>query len=195
MEIPHDLSTHLTKLSKTLDANGTDLLAVLSVLVDDLVTAVPSFLGLSMTLPQQPAPAAVENAVTLNFLPPARAGSVGTTLQIPVQAPGISGCGGTVLFYAARPGAFVDLAADIRFAYGRNGRIILDQHLPSPNHPPRPSGVSGHAHASTINRAIGVLIGRGHTPENARSILQHRADQDEIPLLRVAEQLLTHSPR
>ena len=95
-----------------------------------------------------------------------------------------------MVFYAAPPGAFVDLAADTQFAYHLNGQVLLDQHLPSPDHPAGPSGVSGDTETSTINEAIGVLIGRGH-PGKARSIVQWRADHDGISLLRVAEQLLT----
>jgi hypothetical protein len=94
------------------------------------------------------------------------------------------------VFYAARPGAFVDLAADTRFAYALNGQVVLDQHVPSPTKPLTPSGISGHTEAGTVNRAIGVLIGRGHTPEKARSTLQHIADQDGVPLHCVAQQLL-----
>jgi hypothetical protein len=134
------------------------------VLIDDLMTAVPSFLGLTMTIP----PACGDGdwvGVTLNLLPPILAESVNTTVLVPLNALGISGPGGSVVFYAARPGAFVDLAADTRFAYGLNGQVALDQHLPSPDKPLGRSGVFGRAEAGSINRAIGVLMGRGHTPE------------------------------
>ena len=53
-----------------------------------------------------------------------------------------------------------------------------------------PSGVSGPTEAGIVNRAIGVLIGRGRTPEEARRILRRRADQDGSALHRVAQHLL-----
>ena len=44
------LSQQLGDLTLTLDDPGTDLKAILDVLCDDLTAAVPSFLGLTMTL-------------------------------------------------------------------------------------------------------------------------------------------------
>jgi hypothetical protein len=41
-----------------------------------------------------------------------------------------------------------------------------------------------------INRAIGVLIGQGHNPDTARSMLQHHADQAGTTLPAAAHQLL-----
>ena len=187
VDIPDDLIAPLAELTGALGEVGTDRQAMLAVLIDDLVTAVPSFLGLTMTIPQTGNDAA---GVTLNFLPPELAEAVGTTLLVPLDALGVSGPGGTVVFYAARPGAFVDLAADTRVAYGLDGQVTLDQHLPSPDIPAVPSGMSGHTQTSTINQAIGVLLGRGHTPTEARRVLHHRADRDGVPLHHVAQQLL-----
>lgn len=184
MDIPRHQIEQLAELSDALDEDGTDLQAVLSVLVDDLTTAVPSFLGLTMTFPPDVPDG---EGVTLNFLPAERADAVSTTLMVPLQALGVSGAGGTVVFYAGRLGAFVDLAVDTRLAYGIDGQVRLDQHLPSANLPP---GVFGHTAASKINRAIGVLLGRGHTPEEARSVLHRRANQDRVALDAVAQQLL-----
>ena len=99
-----------------------------------------------------------------------------------------------VTLYAATAGAFVDLAADLSYAlhlpactdrsanagspdsddqrHGRVGtdrRIILDADLlPSP----LASGVSGLSELSTINRAIGVLIGHGQHPDDAADSLR-----------------------
>ena len=153
-------------------------------LIDDLTAAVPSFLGLRMTIP------ADGNTVTLNFLPPTMAGAVRTSLLLPLDALGVPGQGGTVVFYAARPGAFVDLAADTRVADGLNGQVTLDEHLPTPDHPAGPSGLFGHTETSTINQAIGVLLGRRHTPEQARSVLQRSAHQHRVPLHHAAQHLL-----
>lgn len=77
-------------------------------------------------------------------------------------------------FYAATPGAFVDLAADRVFSLRRAGQgagdspetiagvaaVRLDDAL-SPLS--TSSGVTGVAELAKINRAVGLLIDRGHT--------------------------------
>ena len=50
MEFPASLSAQLSELTDALDDPGTDLQAILAVLIDDVTAAVPSFLGLIMTL-------------------------------------------------------------------------------------------------------------------------------------------------
>ena len=190
MDTPDHLIAHLAELTDLLDEPGTDLQAVLAVLVDDLMTAVPSFLGLTISIPT------AGTEVTVNLLDPHLADAVTSSLLLPLAALGIAGTGGTggtggtIVFYAAQPGAFVDLAADTRFAFGLDGQVALDQHLPSMDGPVASSGMSGHIEASTINRALGVLLDRGHTPQAARSVLQRRADRDGVPLHHVARQLL-----
>ena len=74
--------------------------------------------------------------------------------------------GSAVTFYASRPGAFVDLAADIRQRHNLDGQVVLDGHLHPLRHPIAPSGVTGLVEFSVINRAIGVLIER--TPPGDR---------------------------
>ena len=194
MDIPHQLITHLAELSAALDEDGTDLQAMLEVLTDDLAAAVPSILGLTMTIPhgQNDEHGFDGDRVTLNFLPPGLVGSVSTSMLLPLDALGVTGPGGTVVFFAARPGAFVDLAADTSFAYNLDGHVRLDEHLPSADCHAGPPGVSGHTELSTINQAIGALLDRGHTTTEARSILRRLADQDGIPLHHAAEQLLNN---
>ena len=50
MDVPPELIEGLTLLSDALDDPVVDLEAILSVLTDDLVSAVPSYLGLIITL-------------------------------------------------------------------------------------------------------------------------------------------------
>ena len=187
MEIPDNLVVHLADLSEALEDSGTDLQAVLAVLIDDLRSAVPSFLGLRMTITQQRTGA---DGLTLNFLPPALADQVIATLMMPLNALGVSSPGSTVIFYAARSGAFVDLAADARFAYQLDGQVVLDGHLPSPDNPAIPSGIFGFAEASSIDQAIGILIARGQTPDNALTVLRRQAEQSAIPLHLAARHVL-----
>jgi hypothetical protein len=78
-----------------------------------------------------------------------------------------------VNLYAGSPGAFVDLAADLAWLTARPlSDFVLDQHLTIPT--PSNTGTQLHA-ASIINQAMGVLMGRGHTPEQAHRQLDSQA--------------------
>jgi hypothetical protein len=181
MDVPQQVIRQLAALAHALDEPGRDLPSILDVLVDDLARAVPSFLGLTLTVTRD------RDAVTLHVLPPELADAVTTSLLVPLNMIGVSGTGGTVVFYAARPGALVDLAADTRFAYGLDGQVVLDQHLPDPV---TPSGVSGPAGLDTIHQGIGILIDCGHLPDEAHSILQQLAVRDEVTLSDAAQRLV-----
>ena len=76
-----------------------------------------------------------------------------------------------ITFYAATPGTFTDLGADLTFALGAGAGPRLDQDLPTPVW----TGVTGMAELSDINVAIGILIGHDHTPETARRELHRLA--------------------
>lgn len=196
MHVPDNLSQHLTELSDATEEPGADLQAMLEVLIDDLRAAVPSFLGLLMTIPapgtsETTCREAPEGAVTLNLLSPDVVSAVVTTLRLPLDALGMSGDGGEVIFYAAFPGAFVDLAADIRFACGKAGRVVLDGHLPEPAAPGTSSGISGLPAASVINQALGVLMDQGHTPDGACRVLRDRADRAGLSLHQAARLVLS----
>ena len=156
------LTTHLESLTQALDNPGTDLEAVLSVLVDDLTRTYPSFLGLEVALQLD------GQAVAVTSFDSSAAGLVRASLQLPLSAIAAGDTGGSVVFYAAAPGAFADLAADTRQAYRMDGQVVLDEHL-SPQH--AESGVTGLAELSAVNQAIGILVARGRTVEEARAEL------------------------
>jgi hypothetical protein len=91
------------------------------------------------------------------------------------------------VLYAATPGAFVDLAADLSYALGLDRtHLVLDQHLIAPT---AGSGM-GLDTQSAINQAIGVLIGGGHTLESARHELDRLASLDSDDLHRAAQAVL-----
>ena len=168
MDVSGSLSEQLSALTDALDDPGTDLPAILSVLVDDITAAIPSFLGLTMTLELNAQP------FTLTAIDPTGADTATTSLQLPLDPLAGAGPGSAVTFYAATRGAFVDLAADARLAWGMDGHVLLDQHLSI--------GRDGHAGSTyelrqqiDINRALGVLVSQGHTSERARAQLHHRA--------------------
>jgi hypothetical protein len=67
--------------------------------------------------------------------------------------------------YAARPGGFVELAADLSWLTGNPlADYLLDQHVLLPATADTDGGVRA---ASVVDQAIGVLLGRGYTPERA----------------------------
>ena len=92
------------------------------------------------------------------------------------------------MFYAGVPGAFVDLAADLAFGLSvPYGCFRLDEDL-TPTL--LESGVVGVKETSTVNQAIGALIGRGHTPETAQAELGRQAGEAHESVYHSATRLL-----
>lgn len=96
---------------------------------------------------------------------------------------------GSVLLYAGQPGAFHDLAADLRATAGAESHQV-DEHPPLPRQPVSPS-VDGLQNFSLVNRALGVLIGRGYSLVQARTELADRAEQASTDLSHAAQRLLS----
>ena len=188
MDSPHAFTNQLDFLTDALENPGTDLHTVLLVLMDDLTTAIPSLLGLNLTITV--AGDIVTLTTTVSPEPPVAAAS----LRVPLDRLTAVGAGSAVTFYAGRPGAFVDLAADIRYAYGLDGQVVVDGHLPTSVLATTPSGVAGLAEFSVINRAIGVLIEQGHPPGTARDELHRRAELAGHTLSVAAQHLLDQDP-
>jgi len=183
MDVPQHVIRQLAALTVTPDEPRTDLPVILAVLLDDLTHTVPSFLGLTLTVVRD------EETVTLHVLAPEHADTVATSLLVPLSVIGVTGSDGTVILYAAQPGALISLADDTLFAYGVDGQVILDRHLPDPLVPP---GVTGPAELDTIHQGIGVLIDHGHDPQQARRILHRLADRHGITLHAAAQRLIDH---
>ena len=130
------------------------------------------------------------------------------------------GEGGSIVFYAEKPGAFVDLAADLSDALGvelviapppvavdgdrhpdgedgprSGGAAATVTGRASPRHdlPPvsRESGLFGLAEYSTINRAVGILIADGHAPTDGHLELRRRAASAGLEPHSYARKLLT----
>lgn len=182
MQLPLPPFAQLERLSSALEDAGDDLQAMLAVLIDDLTAAVPSFTGLKISIPTFAEPvtvAAVDPAVS-------RA-SMLLPLHLITDAPQRS----VLVFYAAEPGAFRSLAADTRATYGVAGQVQLDRHLPPPADADGTGVmVEGAEQRSIINQAIGVLLDRGHLPEEAAAVLAARSAAANLPLPAVAQQLL-----
>ena len=96
--------------------------------------------------------------------------------------------GTCIVFYAVTSGAFVDLAADLRWATGLPAQaILLDQHL----HPPDIcSAVTGLRELSIVNQAVGMLIERGGTAESALAELERHAESRATAVQLVAGEVI-----
>jgi hypothetical protein len=179
------LAADLNALTDALDEPRADLETLLRALGADSRKAVSSYLGLTMTLIIDGYP------VTLTTIhptdPPDPADAV-ASLRLPLSALCRADPGSMLVIYAGNAGAFVDLAADLSFALRLGPDIlVLDEDLvPSSN----PAGVSGLAEMSQINQAIGILIGRGQTPDSARAELNRLADLAQTTLHAIARQLV-----
>jgi hypothetical protein len=170
VEITAALAADLAILSETLDGTDGDLVEGLRLLAADAKSAVRSYLGLTVTATNGTSPLTFTGMEDL-----AGHVEVVSSLMIPLSEESADGDGSrlVVILYAGRPGAFVDLAADLCWLTGRRlTDFVLDQHLSLPAEP----GTGGRVQAaSAVNQAIGVLLGRGYTPEQAEFEIDARA--------------------
>ncbi len=171
MKISAALAADLDILNAALDEPGADVLHSLHQLGVDAQTAVPTYLGLSVTVDGSDPP------FTFTTLEDGTADNVRTSLGLKLLArvgDGRVAPSVALILYAETPGTFVDLTADLAWLTGRPpSDFALDQHLSVPAG--SDDGTSLRA-ASVINQAIGVLIGRGYTPRQAHSKLDTQAD-------------------
>jgi hypothetical protein len=189
----------LSALTAALDQPGTDLQAILSVLIDDLVDAVPGFLGLTITVhhrgPDQrgtvrdgsPTDPPGGTVAAWRFTVADESRPVRSSMQVPLSVLAPAAPGGTVEIYAAAPEAFQALATDARARYGLDGEIVLDRHLRIP------SDTAAHdvlIASSAIQQAIGVLLAGGVRPDAALTQLTQVADHERITLAEAAQQVL-----
>jgi hypothetical protein len=112
VDLPTVLLRDLLQLSSSVGLDDDTLAAPLVSLVEGLQAAVPSYRGLHLTIVD------LSHPVSLTaFLPVQDVDSINTSLRVGFAAlgPGFDG-ESRVVFYAATPGAFVDLAADFGYA-------------------------------------------------------------------------------
>lgn len=172
MEITAAVAVDLATLTQALDEPDTGLAQTLQQLVADAKLAVRSLVGLTVTAKisgQQIHLSSLEDAAERH--------AILASLAIPLT-PAFDDVGAapnTVLvLYAGTPGAFTDLAADLAWLSGRDlTEFTLDQHLTPPLN--QPASHRGLVAFSMINQAIGMLIERGRTPEQAEHELDVRA--------------------
>jgi hypothetical protein len=180
MEIPGALLAELTALSAESTDPAFDLPGLVQALQDALLAAVPSGLGLSITI-RVGLP-----AVTVTTLE--GTATVESSLRVPLPSP-LSESGSTVVvFYAGIPGALVDLAADLQWALHLPAEaMLLDQNL-TPASGANP--IAGLSEMSVVHRALGALLAQGRTPEAAAAVLRTSADRFGTSVLTVADDLI-----
>ena len=165
MKIGAALAADLGILTAALDEPGADVLHSLHRLGVDAQAAVPTYLGLSVTVDGSDPP------FTFTTVEDGAADDVRTSLRLtlPGVSDGRASPSVALTLYAGTPGTFVDLTADLAWLTGRPpSDFALDQHL----NVPAGSNARTYLRAtSLINQAIGVLIGRGHTPGQAHQEL------------------------
>lgn len=144
-------------------SSAADLDDRLTGLLADLRRASPSSLGLEVLTT-----VAGQHVRVARFLPGVRPHDVTTSLEIPFvdgATEQLQGSGPVrIIFYGGRPGAFVDLAADLAYAEGVPlDSLVLDGDQPAST----ASGVRGLERVSLVQRAVGVLIAQGVAPDEA----------------------------
>ena len=148
----------------------------LTALTQAVKSAAPSYRGLALTLIIDKQP------VTVTSAEPGNTSDIATSLRLSLAwVPSLS-ADSRITFYASTPGTFVDLAADLAFALDSHS-IRLDEDIPSA----LVSDLTGAGRLSAINKAVGVLISHGHTPDSAQRELRHTADATPCGIQNAAE--------
>ncbi|MDT5009137.1 MAG: hypothetical protein QOH57_754 [Mycobacterium sp.] len=170
MRITAEAAAALAILTEALDEPDIKIARTLHHLTLDAAAAVPSYLGLSVVVSQS------DSSCTVTVLVEgAVVGDIRTSLHmlLPSARAGREAAPVTLIIYAGTPGTFVDVAADLTWLTCRPlTDVTLDEHLTTPAGPD--TAVQLQA-ACDINQAIGVLIGRGYTPQQADRQLDVRA--------------------
>jgi hypothetical protein len=189
VNIPTSVAADLAMLTDALDSPSSDIAATLSGLVSAATLSVPSFVGLSVLVGD---PDALVEITTIED--PAHAAQIRTSLRFPLldeERPGATA--GVLLVYATKPGALVDLAADLTWLTGRPlGDARLDEDLGGPA---AQSPESSLSRLSAVNQAVGVLIGSGLTQQEALAELDARVSATGVERHLVAAAVLACLPR
>jgi hypothetical protein len=211
VDVPTALLSDLTELANGVGLDAGPLQVPLKALVGELRAAVGSYRGFQLTIVRDGQP------VTLTDVSgPDEDGSITTSLRVPLSLLGPSYDGGSrVVFYASVAGSLIDLAADlghvlrtatimvddpdrdggVRDGDGRAGPaqvrtpvLLLDADVP-PN-PAAVSGLIGLPEMSAVDRAVGIMIERGHHPDVAYDALIEQAAAEGVATHMYAVQLI-----
>jgi hypothetical protein len=176
----------LTALTESLDDPTADIAHSLQLMALYAAAAVPNYRGLSLDVAQSNPPlhilAMADGTVTGDAL-----ASLQFTMSDrsePRSLPTVS-----IVLFADSAGAFVDLAAGLAWLTARPPtEFVLDQHLTAAA---RPTPAGQLREASAIDQAIGALVGRGYTPQQANTELSTQAANNSMDRSTAARRVLT----
>lgn len=166
MKITAAMAADLAILTQALDARGVNVADSLRQLAADAAAAIPAYLGLSVIVSDSDPPITftlvADGPATVDVCASLRMMLSGGRNRPPVA----------LILHSGAPGAFVELAADLALLATQSlTDLIFDQDLTVAD-----SASANQLQAATdINQAIGVLIGRGYTPQLARQHLDAKA--------------------
>jgi hypothetical protein len=172
VQISAALAADLDLLTQALDTAATDTADTITKMTASARSAVESYLGLSVAVN------ADGTQVHLAVLEDGtEADDIHTSLLIPLSPAIVAATAAvaavSLILYAGTPGAFIDLAADLAWLTGRDpSEYRLDEHHTLPHDATATTPLRGQ---STINQALGVLIGRGFKPADAERELYAQA--------------------
>lgn len=163
-------------------AEGDLLAARLAGLGREIAGRVPSCLMVSIIL------ADLGTEVVTRVAAGGHPGPVRASIDVPLRA-------GSLVVRATDRGAFVLLHADLRAAFGVGpGSVGLDRHLALPSVRTDESLIASVLDDRSVQRAIGVLLDRGLSPDAARDDLRRRAEAARTSTGDVARALLASVP-
>jgi hypothetical protein len=162
------LADDLAVLSTGLDDPVIDLAAVLDVLFDELIDAVPSFVGMELITEASGIPIVL--VVTRDYPDPSLEAQA--SLMLPLLSTRGDRDTTKVIYYATEAGGLIDLAEDGQWILNLDGNVELDLHLPALQS--EVTGIRGLNELREFNQAVGVLIEDGHSPEAARIAVRRK---------------------
>jgi hypothetical protein len=163
------------------------LTAQLDRLSREVVAVVPSCTAGSITVSRRGIDVGFALPIAGADLVP-RAREVLSSLALSLPAAGL-GC--VLVLQASAPRAFIRLAEDLASWLGSGRRPpVLDAHLAPLTASTAPTLAVALAELSLLDRAVGMLIGRGWSPEAAEAELRSRAAVTRLTVVAVAELLL-----
>jgi hypothetical protein len=181
VDISSALATDLRTLTDGFDQ--IDLESLLAEFVTDVRRAVRSYLGVTLTVVDDGRP------FTMTVMSDgAGPRDVVSSAALPLSTVDGAEPGSQIVFYAGCAGGLVDFAADLSYALQLPLTAVeLDRHRP----PPSPDdGLVGLAEMMRLNQAVGILIEKGYTAEEAHLELGRVADNAEVTLDHLSQQLI-----
>lgn len=170
MGIPTDLAADLALLNDALDFPAADIASTLEALMSGVAAAVPSYVGLSVRV------FSPQSCMEFTTVDTSQISSITTSLRIPLKSGlelNADAARFVLIVYAGKPGGLVDLAADLTWLTGHSpDEPRLDDDIPGGIPLPQ---VESLRTQSTFHQAVGILIGQGRTPEQARAELDIRS--------------------